>query len=366
MLEMRKIILNISFIVLSLAIFAQGVNHNDCLSAQISGSRTVVSGEIETYTHGFAVHTGERFIWKIEGASQVDGQSFSSLVNGEIIKEGNVVNIVWSDDHTIGRISVSPEFPCNVLIDKEVIEFPIIIIPATKIAGGGPPLPTAGQECINSVNEVGVWQQWAIGEPNRENVSFICHPSAFLGIRTSFPQAVLHVAGTARFDGEASMIGLKCNGSQAFFGPATELKVFNNIIIANNTALTNQDRISVDGRIYAKKAHFGGIRLPNTSSAHSDYKLAVDGKIISKDVVVTLDNWSDFVFAPDFKLLPLEEIENYIALHGHLPDVPNEKEVKADGVNLGQMDAILLQKIEELTLHVIELNKRIKELEENK
>lgn len=93
-------------------------------------------------------------------------------------------------------------------------------------------------------------------------------------------------------------------------------------------------------------------------------KLGVNGKIIATEVEVKLfGSWPDFVFKKDFQLMPLCEVENFINENGHLPNVPNEAHVRENGINLGQMDAILLQKIEELTLHVIELNKRIAELE---
>jgi|LSQX01.1.fsa_nt_gb hypothetical protein len=93
-------------------------------------------------------------------------------------------------------------------------------------------------------------------------------------------------------------------------------------------------------------------------------KLGVNGKILATEVEVKLfGNWPDFVFLKDYNLMPLNEVEQFINENGHLPNVPNEAQVKEDGINLGQMNAVLLQKIEELTLHIIDLNKRIAELE---
>lgn len=86
-------------------------------------------------------------------------------------------------------------------------------------------------------------------------------------------------------------------------------------------------------------------------------KLAVNGNIKCKQVEVSLAGWSDFVFEDDYDLMPLAELEAYINQHNHLPDVPSAEEVISNGNNLGEMDAILLQKIEELTLYVIELKK---------
>jgi hypothetical protein len=90
--------------------------------------------------------------------------------------------------------------------------------------------------------------------------------------------------------------------------------------------------------------------------------LAVKGKITAQEVEVTMTGWSDFVFQKNYNLISLEDLEKYINENRHLPDVPSEQEVKEKGLNLGQNDAVLLQKIEELTLYVIEQNKTQKEL----
>ncbi|MCX6267477.1 MAG: hypothetical protein NTW16_08990 [Bacteroidetes bacterium] len=86
-------------------------------------------------------------------------------------------------------------------------------------------------------------------------------------------------------------------------------------------------------------------------------KLAVGGKIVAKEIEVTLTGMPDFVFNSDYKLKSLYEVENFINLNKHLPDVPSEKEVTANGLNLGDMNATLLQKVEELTLYMIDLKK---------
>jgi hypothetical protein len=100
--------------------------------------------------------------------------------------------------------------------------------------------------------------------------------------------------------------------------------------------------------------------------ALSDYKLSVEGKIRAREIEVNASTWADFVFAEDYPLKSLSEIEKYIAEKKHLPNVPSEKEVLAKGINLGEMDAILLQKIEELTLYIIDLEKRLRKVENEK
>lgn len=88
------------------------------------------------------------------------------------------------------------------------------------------------------------------------------------------------------------------------------------------------------------------------------WKLAVNGKIRAKEIKVET-NWSDFVFEENYNLPSLREVEEHIAEKGHLRDIPSAKDVKENGIQLGEMDSKLLQKIEELTLYLIEQNKKL-------
>ena len=97
------------------------------------------------------------------------------------------------------------------------------------------------------------------------------------------------------------------------------------------------------------------------------YRFAVNGNMIAEEIVVKhYTNWPYFVFNKEYQLTSLEQIEDFIRKNNHLPNVPSEKEVQENGISLGKMDAILLQKIEELTLYILEQNKRIAKLEQNK
>jgi len=94
------------------------------------------------------------------------------------------------------------------------------------------------------------------------------------------------------------------------------------------------------------------------------YKLAVTGTIGAKEVVVTNTGWSDYVFQPGYRLRPLSEVKAYIQANHHLPDIPSEAAVKAQGVSVGEMQSKLLAKIEELTLHMIQQEKENQDLRE--
>ncbi|KGO90474.1 hypothetical protein [Flavobacterium suncheonense] len=110
----------------------------------------------------------------------------------------------------------------------------------------------------------------------------------------------------------------------------------------------------------------GGINLTN-------YNLFVKGGILSEEIRVNLQSeWADYVFSEDYKLPSIEEVEKHIKDKGHLPNVPSAEKVKEEGIELGEMAKIQQEKIEELTLYIIALNKkleaqekRLKELEDN-
>jgi len=89
--------------------------------------------------------------------------------------------------------------------------------------------------------------------------------------------------------------------------------------------------------------------------------LEVNGTIQSRRVVVELTGWPDFVFAQDYRLRSLSEVEKFIKESGHLPDVPSAKEIETNGLDLGDLVKLQMRKIEELTLYVIDLEKKLEQ-----
>ncbi len=99
----------------------------------------------------------------------------------------------------------------------------------------------------------------------------------------------------------------------------------------------------------------------NTLFLPTDYKFAVKGKIITEEIKVQLlSSWPDYVFQDEYELKPLQDLKDFIKKNNHLPDIPSAKEVKSNGVDLGEMNMKLLKKIEELTLYLIEQNDQLK------
>lgn len=102
-----------------------------------------------------------------------------------------------------------------------------------------------------------------------------------------------------------------------------------------------------------------------TERLPTDYKLVVGGKILAEEVrIKQIKDWADYVFQPDYQLRTLPEVERFIQAHRHLPDMPSAVETEQQGIGLGDMQAKLLRKIEELTLHLIEQHKTIESLQQ--
>ena len=112
-------------------------------------------------------------------------------------------------------------------------------------------------------------------------------------------------------------------------------------------------------RIYIASSGDVGI---GTTQPESGIKLSVNGNIKTKKIIVSQTGWPDYVFHPSYKLRPLSEIAAFIRTNQHLPDVPSAKEVEEKGISLGDNQAVLLKKIEELTLYIIDMKLEIEQL----
>lgn len=118
--------------------------------------------------------------------------------------------------------------------------------------------------------------------------------------------------------------------------------------------------ITADGRVGM------GVTNVNPNDMPSGYRLYVTEGILAERVKVALSStteWSDYVFSKDYNLMSLSEVQAFIEKEQHLPNVPSADEVVEEGIDVAKMDALLLEKIEELTLYIIEQNKRIEALE---
>lgn len=92
-------------------------------------------------------------------------------------------------------------------------------------------------------------------------------------------------------------------------------------------------------------------------------KLSVKGNIRAQEIKIETTNWPDYVFKPEYKLTSLAQTELFIQENGHLPEVPSAKQIEEEGLSVGEMNKLMMKKIEELTLHLIEKEKAMNEME---
>jgi len=127
---------------------------------------------------------------------------------------------------------------------------------------------------------------------------------------------------------------------------------------AQTIELNTPNSITINSLVIPNFIQIGSRPLP------SGYKLGVSGKIIAEEINVQLSaSWPDYVFSDEYILMPLTELSTYVRKYKHLPDVPDAAEVEKSGLELGEINAVLLKKIEELTLYLIEQDKKINELQ---
>lgn len=103
-----------------------------------------------------------------------------------------------------------------------------------------------------------------------------------------------------------------------------------------------------------------------TSTAATGFKLSVNGKAICEELKIQISgSWPDYVFANEYKLTPLLELENFVTANRHLPNIPKAAEIEKSGMEVGDMQRRMMEKIEELTLYVIDLQKQILDLKKS-
>jgi hypothetical protein len=218
-----------------------------------------------------------------------------------------------------------------------------------------------------------------------------------VGIGTTSPATSLEVAGngTGIFRNASFSVNGYINGAVNIFRNNPDGATVNTVLnLANyyNSSSSTASQLAIDfrsgdgGGAYGGNAPAGRIKVQtawtspfmdfdlagvtamrivdgNVAIGITDpkgYKLAVAGKAIAEEIVVKLQSaWPDYVFEKNYTLPSLTQLEQYIQKNKHLPDVPSAEEVKTNGVSVGEMNAILLKKVEELTLHLIEQDKTI-------
>nr|WP_321485520.1 hypothetical protein [uncultured Draconibacterium sp.] len=198
----------------------------------------------------------------------------------------------------------------------------------------------------------------------------------YVGIGTTNPSENLHVNGLIKIptanSTDNNSPGIVCLSNDDFlydgdyinhygfgFHKYTQSTVQNGI----NTYVSGYFGIDLftGGNNRLRIAKDGNVLVGKTYQINSKYKLDVAGSIRANEIKVNLDG-ADFVFEPDYRLKPLNEVESYIKENKRLPEIASADEMNKEGADLGELNTKLLQKIEELTLYMIEMNKEVKAL----
>ncbi len=168
-----------------------------------------------------------------------------------------------------------------------------------------------------------------------------------IGIGTINPNAQLSVTRGTGVDGTA-----------AFFG-TTHVSHFNYGSAENTYIRGGKDNaLIIIGDGTGQRIAIG------SSTVANGFTLSVSGKVITEEVQIQLKTaWPDYVFRKNYTLIPLTEVENFIHQHQHLPNIPSAGEIEKNGLVVGDMQKRMMEKIEELTLYIIQQDKRIRELE---
>jgi hypothetical protein len=157
----------------------------------------------------------------------------------------------------------------------------------------------------------------------------------WVGIGTNLPEAILDVVGDARFS-SGVRIGTQENSESALH--------IENYTIGGSHNISNK---------------FEHLIVVKDHENNKVLQLDNDGLLRAREIKVDEVAWPDYVFQPNYELMPLNKVKEFIAQNGHLPNVPSAEEVEADGVNLGKTARITMEKVEELTLYTIQLQESL-------
>lgn len=230
--------------------------------------------------------------------------------------------------------------------------------------------------------------QWTTNTANPANI--ITSTPNSVGIGTTNPQAPLDVATLLNPGTLSAVLGHLPEGNSQGGGTYLGIKVYNTQLSGNITNINNVVSFAIEHSFYgATNSSINFFRGDNTSGGSMSfntnnnnevmrllyngnvliakitqnnpvYKLDVGGSVRADQIVVN-SNGADFVFAPSYKLSSLSNLKKYIDQNHHLPEIPSAKQMQTDGLNLGNNQIKLLQKVEELTLYTITSDKEIKD-----
>jgi trimeric autotransporter adhesin len=203
--------------------------------------------------------------------------------------------------------------------------------------------------------------------------SVILGNGANVGVRITAPANSLHIGAAAL----ANTAGIRLPITSGTPAVATNVTKFLSVNAAGDVILASLNASTREGVADAGMWQTSGDNIVNTNAGGVvigsgvaktpvGYKLYVAGGMLTEKVKVALRNkseWSDFVFEKGYKLAPLSEVSAFIKANGHLPGVPSADEMVSEGLDVAKMNAKLLEKVEELTLYMLNQQKQIQKLQ---
>ena len=241
----------------------------------------------------------------------------------------------------------------------------------------------AGTYALGSYNtNIGFGACWGVSS-NTSQISsgYNTMIGSYAGFKTTIGSENTYLGASAGYNtttgtenvliGEYAGYSLTTGTSNLFLGSATGWNITtgsNNIIIGNdagyNLTATSSNILYIESNVSSQKPLIGGDFSARTVTIDAGIKFyGSTGQIWAQEIQVAATSpWGDYVFNKDYKLTNLNELESYITTNKHLPNVPSATEMNAKGINIGEINTVLMVKVEELTLYLLQQNKQIEEL----
>jgi len=309
-----------------------------------------------------------------------DGTNWRKIINSTIWNSSSTRNWTYNTTDSIGIGTSNPDERLHILSGKIYVQdnrtnqSPHIIFdaPAVDFKEGGLQWKRSG-DTMASINYIANpnfpnYLRFSVSN-NGKGPDLFINQTGYLGLGFADPQVKLHIRSSTatemiRLEGENPMIQLRRYASLLTYEDVAFIQTSgDNLRVGTNSNNTlgkfvvrtgGGDRLFVDAN--------GNVSI-GTSAVASGYKLSINGKAICEELKVQLSgNWPDYVFKKDYNLMPLPQLEQFINTNKHLPNIPKAIDVQKSGIEVGDMQKRMMEKIEELTLYIIDLQKQVEEL----
>lgn len=303
--------------------------------------------------------------------SQSAGLSYSIVSDNSIFSRSNVIA-----DNRIGIGTTSPADAIDVRNGNVLLNTNILLLKGPSELNHSLQWKyTFASETIDGP----ILQGWAGGAlatgSGGEKAVLTWLSSGHVGIGTSTPTTELEVNGWVKFDGSNSDDEIQFESQSGFHRIAfhqinfydwdtnTDMLALNDGNVGIGTT-SPSEALEVVGTIKSiAGVEDNALLVQNSSSNGIDFVVKGDGRVFAREVEVTLTAFPDYVFGEEYDLMSLSQLRKYISTEKHLPGIKSAAEVEEEGIGLGELAKVQLEKIEELTLYILQLEERIAKLE---